>query len=164
MRRGLEYNLGTVGYTQAVRMAEAQGKSARSTLLPTITADALVTDQQTDLAALGFTSIKLPAGLSFPTVIGPYHYVDLRAGLEQSLLNLTRLRNYRAAQQYVRAVQFAAQDARDLVVLAVTGAYLQAIASAARVDIHARAEWTPGRPPCARQPTGMTPVWRRAST
>jgi outer membrane protein TolC len=134
VRRGLEYNLGTVGYTQAVRQAEAQGKSARSSLLPAVTADALITDQQTDLAALGFTSIPLPAGLSFPTVIGPYHYVDLRVGLEQSLLDLTRLRNYRASQQNFRAVQFAAQDARDLVVLAVTGAYLQVIASAARVD------------------------------
>lgn len=144
VRRGLEYNLGTVGYTQALRQSEAQAKSARSSLLPTVTADALVTDQQTDLAALGFTSIKLPAGLSFPTVIGPYHYVDLRAGLEQSLLDLTRRRNYRAAQQNVRAVQFAAQDARDLVVLAVTGAYLQAIASAAWVE-STRAQVETGR-------------------
>jgi outer membrane protein TolC len=94
----------------------------------------MVTDQQTDLAALGFTSLKLPAGLNFPTVIGPYHYVDVRAGLQQSLLDLTRLRNYRSAQQFSRAAQFAAQDARDLVVLAVTGAYLQVMASAARVD------------------------------
>jgi outer membrane protein TolC len=134
VKRGLAYNLGTVGYTQAVRLAQAQAKSARSNLLPTITADAMAADQQTDLAALGFTSVKLPIGSGFPTVIGPYHYVDLRAGLQQSLLDLTRLRNYRSAQQYTRAAQFGAQDARDLVVLAVTGAYLQVIASSARVE------------------------------
>jgi len=133
VRRGIEFNLGTVGYNQALRQAEAANKSARSSLLPTVTADAAVTDQQTDLAALGFTSFKVP-GLSFPGVLGPYHYVDLRAGVEQSLLDLTRRRNYRATQQNARAVQFAAQDARDLVVLAVTGAYLQAIASAARIE------------------------------
>ena len=50
-----------------------------------------------------------------------------------SLLDFTRLRNYRASRQNVQAVQFAARDARDLVVLAVTGAYLQVIASASRV-------------------------------
>ncbi len=134
VRRGLQYNLGTVGYTQALRQAQALGKSARSSLLPLILSDAMVTDQQTDLAALGFSSIPLPAGLSFPTVIGPYHYFDVRAGLEQSLLDFTRLRNYRASRQNVQAVQFAARDARDLVVLAVTGAYLQVIASASRVN------------------------------
>jgi len=136
LRRGLETNLGTVEYTQAVRQANGLTKSARSSLLPTISTDALVNEQQINLAALGFTSIKLPvgAGFSFPTVIGPFHYMDARAGLAQTLLDYTRLRNYRAARQNGEAVQFAAQDARDLVVLAVTGAYLQVISSYARVD------------------------------
>jgi outer membrane protein TolC len=135
LRRGLDANLGTVGYAQALRQAEALGKSARSNLLPAITTAALVNEQQVDLAALGFGSIRTPTlGFNFPTVIGPFHYFDVRAGLEQSLLDLTRLRNYRSSRENVRAVQFAAQDARDLVVLAVTGAYLQVVASAARVD------------------------------
>jgi outer membrane protein TolC len=134
LRRGLETNLGTVGYSLAVRQAQAQAKSSRSNLLPTITADALIVEQQVNLAALGFTGLNLPAGVSFPGVIGPFHYTDARAGLEQSVLDFTRWRNYRASQQNVQATQFAAQDARDLVVLAVTGAYLQVIASGARVD------------------------------
>ena len=136
LRRGLQTNLGSVVYSQALRQAQALSKSARSNLLPTVTTDALLTEQQIDLAALGFSSISPPpgAGFSFPTVIGPFHYFDLRAGVEQSLLDITRLRNYRASQENVHAVQFAAQDARDLVVLAVTGGYLQVIASMARVD------------------------------
>jgi outer membrane protein TolC len=136
LRRGLDSNLGTVGYTQALQQAEGLAKSARSNLLPTITADALVTEEQINLAALGFSSISTPpgSGFTFPTVIGPFHYMDARAGLDQSLLDLARRRNYRAARQNVDAVRFAAQDARDLVVLAVTGAYLQVIASATRVD------------------------------
>ena len=136
LRRGLQTNLGSVVYSQSLRQAQGLSKSARSNLLPTITTDALLTEQQIDLAALGFSSISAPPGLgfNFPTVIGPFHYFDVRAGLEQSLLDFTRLRNYRAAQENVQAVQFAAQDARDLVVLAVTGGYLQVIASMARVD------------------------------
>jgi outer membrane protein TolC len=134
VRRGLEYNLGTVGYQQIVRQAMAQSSMARSSLLPNLSGGAMVVEQQTDLAALGFGSIPTaPGSAGFPTVIGPFHYVDLRAGLTQSIIDLTRMKNYRASQENVRAAQFSAADARDLVVLAVTGAYLQVDASMARV-------------------------------
>lgn len=135
LRRGLEYNLGTVGYRQTVRQAAAESAGARASLLPDISGGALAVDQQLNLAALGFSSIKAPPGaFQIPLIIGPFHYTDLRAGLTQSLVDLTRLKNYRASRENFKAVQLAAQDARDLVVLAVTGAYLQVIASAARVD------------------------------
>jgi len=133
LRRGLEYNLGAVDFTQATRQAQALARVSRSNLLPNVTSDLLVAEQQTDLAALGFTSIPFPPGLSFPTVIGPYHYFDLRAGVSQSVFDLTRLRNYRAAQEDTRSVRFAAEDARDLIALAVTGGYLEVIASTARI-------------------------------
>jgi len=148
VRRGLEYNLGTVGYQQTIRQAQSQNASARSALLPDVTGGALAVEQQIDLAALGFSSIKTPPGsFAFPTVIGPFHYVDLRAGLSQSLVDFTRINNYRASQANLRATEFAARDARDLVVLAVTGAYLEVISSTARVDsaraqvATARATW-----------------------
>ena len=135
LRRGLNANLGTVGFTQAVRQAQGFAASERSALLPFIGADALITEEQINLAALGFGSITSPVpGFSFPTVIGPFHYTDARVGLEQSLLDLTRIRNYRSSRQNVEAVRFSAQDARDLVVLAVTGGYLQVIAEASRVN------------------------------
>jgi outer membrane protein TolC len=134
IRRGLQSNLGTVGYAQIVRAAQGQERVERSNLLPNISAALSGIDQQTDLAALGFSAIKIPGFSSFPTVIGPYHYFDLRAGVTQSILDLAKNRNYRAAQENVKANQFSAQDARDLVVLAVTGAYLQVISSGSRVD------------------------------
>jgi outer membrane protein TolC len=134
IRRGLQSNLGTVSYTQAVRLARGEQTVERSYLLPNISAGFTTTEQQTDLAALGFSAVKIPGFSSFPTVIGPYHYFDLRAGVTQSILDLTRKRNYQASKENVKANQFSAQDARDLVVLAVTGTYLQIIASRARVD------------------------------
>jgi outer membrane protein TolC len=47
---------------------------------------------------------------------------------------MTALNNYRAAKDNLRATELSGQDARDLVVLAVGGAYLQVIAAAARVN------------------------------
>ncbi|HEV2448417.1 MAG TPA: TolC family protein, partial [Candidatus Sulfopaludibacter sp.] len=133
VRRGLQYNLGTVAFQNLVRQAQGAEHSQRANLLPQISGGLTLTDQQLDLAALGFSTIHVP-GLAFPTIIGPFHYFDFRAGLTQSLLDLTRLKNYRAAQESTRASQLAAQDARDLVVLAVTSAYLQLTATTARIQ------------------------------
>jgi outer membrane protein TolC len=47
--------------------------------------------------------------------------------------DLTALNNYRSAQELVKANEAALRDARDLVVLAAGGAYLQVIAAQARV-------------------------------
>jgi|CZKC01.1.fsa_nt_gi outer membrane protein TolC len=133
IQRGLEYNLGTVGMTQAERQAHGQSISARSALLPNVNGTLGETVEQEDLKALGLR-VKIPiAGFTFPTIVGPFNYFDLRAHLTQNVLDLTALNNYRAANETVRANQFAAQDARDLVVLAVGGAYLQVIAAKARV-------------------------------
>jgi outer membrane protein TolC len=142
LHRGLEANLGTVGYQNAARQARAQQQLARSSLLPSVNGYALINEQDLNLASLGFTSIKLPfAGFSFPSLVGPFHYYDARAQLSSYLVNITSLRNYRASGQNVRATDFSAQDARDLVSLAVTGAYLSVISASARID-SARAQVT----------------------
>lgn len=134
--RGIKSNLGAVGFQQSLRQANGQTTVARSYLLPQINAALTGVDQQTDLAALGFGTLhfNIPGGATFPTVIGPYHYFDLRAGVSQSILDKTQLNNYRAAQENAKSMQFSAQDAHDLIALAVTGTYLQVISSAARVD------------------------------
>src|SRR5262249_15727632 len=51
--RALEFNLGAVGLTEAVRQARGQTKIARSALLPNINANLSETVQQTNLRALG---------------------------------------------------------------------------------------------------------------
>jgi outer membrane protein TolC len=134
IQRGLEFNLGTVGLAEAVRQAHGQSISARSALLPNVNGTLSETVEQEDLKALGFR-IKIPIpGFTFPTIVGPFNYFDLRAHLTQDVADLTALNNYRAANETAKASQFATQDARDLVVLAVGGAYLQVIAAKARVD------------------------------
>ena len=131
--RGLEYNLGTVGLTEAMRQARGQARVARSSLLPNLNGALRESVQQTNLVAFGLRfNIPVP-GVSIPTVVGPFNYYDLRATLTQTVADLTAVNNYRSAQELVKANEAAMRDARDLVVLAVGGVYLQAIASQARV-------------------------------
>ena len=134
LKKGLESNLGTVEYQNATRQARAQRRQAFSALLPDVSGYALLTDEDVNLASLGFTSIKFPAGIRLPSMVGPFHYYDARAQLTANIVNLTALRNYRASDQLLKATQFSARDARDLVVLAVTGSYLAVIAASSRID------------------------------
>src|ERR1700674_659274 len=131
IQRGLAYNLGQTGATQALRQAQGQSKVALSSLLPNINGTINENVQTTDLRAEGFR-FTFP-GFSIPAVIGPFNYIDLRAHLSQTVLDLTAINNYRAANDVAKANRYSAQDARELIVLAVGGSYLQTIAAKARM-------------------------------
>ena len=133
--RGLAYNLGTVNVGLAVQQARSQQALARSALLPNIGADLAATRQQLNLAANGFSSFGAPQlGFSFPSIVGPFNVVDLRARLSQSVVDVTSWKNFKAAREGASAANWTTEDARDLVVLAVGGSYLQALAAKARVE------------------------------
>lgn len=132
--RGIRYNLGTVGLTQAVRQARGQARTARSALLPNINANLSETIEQVNLQAFGLRFSSPIPGFSIPTVAGPFNFFDLRALLSQTVADLTAWHNFRASGEAARATQLSARDARDLVVLGVGGAYLQVIAANARVE------------------------------
>jgi outer membrane protein TolC len=131
IERGLAYNLGETGATQALRQAQGQSNAARSSLLPNVTGTINENLQTVDLAAEGFRFSF--AGFKIPTLIGPFNYIDFRAHLSQNFLDLTAINNYRAARDVADANRYSAQDARELIVLAVGGTYLQALAAKARV-------------------------------
>ena len=84
--------------------------------------------------------------ITFATVVGPFNYFALQATLSQTVANLTAIDNYRSAKATARASQYSLQDARDLVTLAVGGAYLQVLAAQARVDSRASPARTPPMP------------------
>ena len=133
--RGLQYNLGATGLNLALRQARGQTRTARSALMPNLNGNLRESVLQNDLAVAGIRSPKIPGlGQLIPTVTPPFNYFDLRATLTQSIADLTALNNYRSATEIMKADEQYAQDARDLVVLAVGGAYLQVLAAQARVD------------------------------
>jgi outer membrane protein TolC len=131
--RGLSFNLGEVGLNQAIRQVRGQARVVRAALLPNVNAALSETVQQTNLQALGIRFNSPIPGLAIPSIVGPFNYFDLRARLTQTVANVTQLNNYRAAREVVVANEQAARDAKDLVVLAVGGAYLQVIAAEARI-------------------------------
>jgi outer membrane protein TolC len=129
--RGLKTNLGLLLSDQDVGSARGARWKKLSSLLPNITTTSYADGSQVDLAEFGFNSIP---GVSIPNIIGPFGYYDSRAYLTQSLLDLNAINNTHAATQSLKAAQYTAKDARDLVVLAVGYNYLQAIADASRIE------------------------------
>jgi len=133
IERGLNFNLGAANLNRATLQARGQSEIARSALLPNVSGYLAETLQQANLAAEGLRiHIPIP-GFDFPTIVGPYNNIDLRGNVTQSVVDLTAWNNFRASSESVHAAQLSARDARDAVVLAVCGAYLQIIATKERV-------------------------------
>lgn len=130
--RGLKQNLGALLSGEDVRAARGQRWQALSALLPNATATPYVNVSQINLKELGL-SFSFP-GSNIPSVVGPFSYFDARVNFDQSLFNWQLINRARSAGQSVKSAQYTYQDARDLVVLAVGFAYLQAIADAARIE------------------------------
>jgi outer membrane protein TolC len=142
VKRGLAANLGPIAATNAARAARAERIESLSALLPNIAANASDTVTQVNLAAYGF-QFKVPANLNFsiPSVVGPYNYSSLETTLSQSIYDPVARRNWKAREESEHASLLDAKDARELVVLAVGGSYLQTVATAARVaSQHAQVE------------------------
>jgi outer membrane protein TolC len=134
VKLGLAANLGVLTADDTARASRAQRLRQLSDLLPSLSIDASETSTQVNLAAFGF-KFSVPPGLGFsiPTVVGPFQYSQLLGNLSQSVWDPVARRNWHASQESERASALSARDARELVVLAVAGAYLQTIATDARV-------------------------------
>jgi outer membrane protein TolC len=91
------------------------------------------------LAAQGLKSFALGIP-GLPAVLGPFNFFDARAvRVSQTVLDLVQVGNLLSATQNLKAARAAAMDARDLIVFAVVGSYLQVTTAQARV-IAARAQ------------------------
>ena len=130
--RGLRNNLGLLLSGDQTIMARGERWKELSNLLPNLSARLQEDVQTQSLTALGFKSNVFP--FPVPRVIGPFNYFDARASVSQSLFNFGDLEKTRAASESLKSAQYTFKDAREVVVLAVGNAYLQAIATAARIE------------------------------
>jgi len=142
LQRGLRYNLGSILSQQTLRTAQGDSIVSRSSLLPNVSGYLQEVAEQIDLASFGFRFNPPPsAGFHIPTIVGPFNYFDLRAGLTQKLADIEALRTFQSSRQTQRASELSVQDAREVVVFVVTSSYLQVLAASARVDsVSAQAE------------------------
>jgi outer membrane protein TolC len=126
--RGLKTNFGLLTRDNSSTSARVDRMRLLAALLPTVSTGLSMTEQQVDLATFGF---RFPG---VPTIIGPFHYQDAGAKTNVTVYDGRALKAWKSGNESVRAAEFSAKDARDLVVQAVASAYLQIIATAARVD------------------------------
>jgi outer membrane protein TolC len=129
--RGMKTNLGLLTRDNSSTSARVDKMRLLTALLPTVTGTAQMTEQQIDLATFGFTSIK---AFQIPGVIGPFHYQEATASSNFSVYDGRAWKAWKSGNESLRAAELSAKDARDLVVQAVASAYLEIIASAARVE------------------------------
>ncbi len=135
LERGLRYNLGAITSQQSLRQAQGESLAARSALLPNLSGNLREIVQQNDLAVYGFKFNLPPSfGVSFPSIVGPYNYFDLRGFLTQRLADVQAVRTYQSARAAQRAADLSVADAREMVVYVVTAGYLRVLAESARVD------------------------------
>lgn len=135
VRMGLDHNLRVVNGREGIRFAQGQQRASRAALLPSAFVDVTDTQQQLNLAAMGFRfDTSAFPGFALPSVVGPFNQFDLRARVSHNVFDRAALRSYRAAGESLRASELSANDERDAVILAVGAAYLQAMAARARVD------------------------------
>jgi outer membrane protein TolC len=128
LKRGLQYNLGVLVNREAVASSRTERRRSLSALLPNLSAGATLTSQQLDLVAFGF---NVPG---FPAVVGPFGYQNVRAYAQQTVYDRASLKNLKSAAESEKAAELTADEARNLVVQAVSNAYLAVITDAARVD------------------------------
>lgn len=127
LKLGLRNNLGGVVESASVQQAEGQRAIARSQLLPNLNAGIAESFQQTNLRTLGVNLASIPERTKF-------NFYDARVRLMQSVVDLVRVHNLRAATENRNATFGMARDARDLIVLAVGGSYLELISTRSRID------------------------------
>jgi outer membrane protein TolC len=135
VKRGLQTNLGTITAVNANSEAAAQRIQSLSALLPNISIGASETVAQVNLAAYGF-QFNIPPGSNFsiPSVVGPFSYSQAQATLNMSVYDPVARRNWQASRAVEQSATLTSRDARELVVLAVAGSYLQTVATAARIQ------------------------------
>jgi outer membrane protein TolC len=129
IQKALQANLNVlVGGT---RVDEAEGTRLRrlsAALLPRVSGESYANVQNRDLRAFG---ISLPG---MPEVVGPFSNYDFRIYAQQNIVDLESYRSLIASERAVDAGKLDLQDARDLIVRATAGLYLNAQSAAARVE------------------------------
>jgi outer membrane protein TolC len=153
--RGLKYNLGLITSSTTQQSVRGARLKALADLLPNISARASDTLQQVNLATFG---LSVPG---FPSIVGPFNVVDLRASASVPILDFQAINKLRSADQNVVVAEQGYHNARELVVVAVGLSYIQALAAEARVgavEAQLKTAETLYRQAVDQQRAGVTPA------
>src|SRR5262249_39485188 len=125
IQRGLRTNLGLLERETATQTARAERIRALSALLPQVTGNLGQSVQQLNLKTLGLDLSSLGAFAGISPIVGPFSYITAQANVTSPVFDWSARKNLSSARASEQASRFSYRDARDLVVQAVTNAYLQ---------------------------------------
>jgi outer membrane protein TolC len=134
IERGLRFNLGLIESNQASADVRAARLRSLSALLPQISAEGRQAFESISYKEIGLKLPSIPGFPALPPTSGGFGYQDTRISVTQSLYNAELREQYHAQKSAEKASVFTIKDSRDVVVFAVGTAYVQVIASAARVE------------------------------
>jgi outer membrane protein TolC len=140
IRFGLENNLALTIARDQQKTASGQRLEAMNALLPNVTLEGQNGVHKYNLAAEGFRG-----GLASQFGVPPAEFAELNfvptvtvtqgeINLNQTLVSVPAIEQYRAAKQGESAAFYNMQSSRGLVVLNVATAYLQALAASSQLD------------------------------
>ena len=134
IKRALDHNLGVLLAEEDANDATGNRAIALSDLLPHVSGRVSQERRKTNLEAFGF-----PLREDFPRIVGPFSVFDARVFLTQTVLDMSAINDFHAAEHSVTAAKHSSRSARDLVVLVAANLYLQTLATEARA-VTARAQ------------------------
>jgi len=129
IERGLAHSLAALLSEQRTRQAEAGRWTALGGLLPNVSATLMGATEKINLEAYGF-----PVAPGESPLIGPFNISDRRLAVEQTLFSWSAIEAARSGSARLSAAEYAHKDVREQIVVAVTGGYLQLIATRARIQ------------------------------
>jgi len=132
--QGLRYNLGLIESNQASADKRAERLRALAALLPQVSANIRQAYESISYKEIGLKLPSIPGLPGLPSTSGGFGYQDTRISFEQSIYSAELRDQYRARKMDEKSSILSLRDSRDVVVFAVGTAYLQAIASAARLE------------------------------
>src|SRR5258707_3131576 len=134
VERGLRYTLGLIESNQGTAEVRAQRLRALSALLPNLSVKGEQAFEDISLKEIGLKLPPIPGFPGLPPTTGAFGYQDARVSLAQSGYSAELHDRSGAQKSAEQASALSTRDARDVVVYAVGIAYLQVVASAARVE------------------------------
>jgi outer membrane protein TolC len=128
IEKGLQNNLRVLVAGTLVDEAAGSRQRRLAKLLPRLRGEGLANVQTRSLRAFGIT---FPGA---PDIVGPFSNYDLRAYVDQPLLDLPNYYRWKGSSRQEQAARLEYQDVRDLIIRQVAALYLNAQAAAARVE------------------------------
>ena len=127
--RGIKNNIGLLVRGSDATEARADRLRALSALMPNVTGSTSAIVAQNNLTTFG---IKVPG---FPSVVGPFNYIDARASVSATLFDWSIFKRVKEATENARSAQLSIEDGRDVVVEAVASGYFAILADVGRVEV-----------------------------